>query len=95
MRYKISDMSQEMHELSNAVGLCDKTQLTIHIYPKMAPAKLWSSLWHEILHAMFEEAAIDIKEEEDLVADLERIQCSVFRDNPTLMKNLTRTLRSD
>ena len=93
MTYTIEDMSQDMHELSGAVGLCDKTQLTIHVYPKMAPAKQWSTLWHEILHSMFEESSIDVKDEEDIVGSLERIMCSVFRDNPTLLKNLTKVLR--
>lgn len=93
MQYTIEDMPQDMHELSGAVGLCDKTQLTIHVYPKMANAKKWSTLWHEILHAMFEESSIDSKYEEDIVGSLERIQCSVLRDNPTLIKNLIKVLR--
>ena len=93
MVYKIMEMPQEMHELSGAVGLCDKTQLTIHIYPKMADAKRWSTLWHEILHSMFEESSIDSKDEEDIVGSLERIMCAVFRDNPTLISNLVKGLR--
>jgi hypothetical protein len=86
-------MSEDMHELSGAVGLCDKTQLVIHVYPKMALAKQWSTLWHEVIHAMFEESSIDTKEEEEIVSALERIQCAVMKDNPTLVKNLIKVLR--
>jgi hypothetical protein len=45
---------------------------------------------------MFEESAINLKEdeEEDIVGHLERIQCGVFKDNPTLMKNLIGALRN-
>lgn len=95
MVYKILDMPEEMHELSEAMGLCDKQHLIIHIYPKQAQAKLWSTLWHEIKHAMFEESGMTLKgeEEEDIVGHLERMDCMVFRDNPTLMKNLIKVLR--
>jgi len=95
MRYSIEDMSDDMHELANALGLCDKTQLTIHIYPKQALPKLWATLWHEVKHAMHEESAINMKydEEEEYVSNMERIECSVFKDNPTLMKNLIKVLR--
>ena len=94
MKYTVAEMPVDMHELSGAVGLCDKTQLTIHVYPRMALAKQWSTLFHEVLHAMFEESSIDSKEEEEIVSALERIQCAVMRDNPTLMKNLIKVLRS-
>ena len=93
MRYAVLDMPEEMHELSGAVGLCDKSNLIIHVYPRMALAKQWSTLWHEVIHSMFEEASIDIKEEEEIVSALERIQCAVMKDNPTLVKNLIKVLR--
>ena len=96
MKYKVSEMTPEMHQMSEAHGLCDTTQLVIYINPKQDAKKQWSTLWHEILHGQFEEAPIQLKDadhEEMLVSHLERIQCLVFRDNPTLIRNLTKVLR--
>jgi len=76
--------------MSSILGLCDKTQLTIWVWEDQAPAKVWSTLWHEVKHAMFEESGINLKEdeEEDIVGHLERIEFSVFRDNPQFMRNM-------
>lgn len=96
MKYKIQLMSQEMQQMSEAHGLCDTTQLTIYINPNQSDKKKWSTLWHEVLHGQFEEAPIQLKDgdhEEMLVSHLERIQCLVFRDNPTFIRNLTKVLR--
>ena len=95
MKYRVIDMTQEMHEVSGAHGLCDTTQLIIYVNPNQSDKKRWSTLWHECLHAQFEESAMlkDKEDEEAIVSHLERIQCLVFKDNPTLMKNLTKVLR--
>jgi len=96
MKYRVQEMTTEMQQMSEAHGLCDVTQLIIYIDPKQDEKKKWSTLWHECLHGQFEEAPIQIKDgeqEEMLVSHLERIQCLVFRDNPTFIRNLTKVLR--
>lgn len=96
MKYRVLDMSPEMQQMSEAHGLCDVTQLIIYIDPRQDEKKKWSTLWHEVLHGSFEEAPIQLKDgeqEEMLVSHLERIQCLVFRDNPTFMRNLSKVMR--
>lgn len=94
MYYSVKHMSQDQHEMSNAVGLCAKAQNEILIYPDMHPSKVWSTLLHETYHAKMEEAAIPVNDhdEEMLVSHLERVGCSFIVDNWDFHVNLRKVL---
>lgn len=75
---------------SGYYGLCrtsPKTGIRIQIWDKGRRSR-WSTLWHELLHAMSE--ATNAKLTERQVRRLEVCMQRLCRDNPALMKKIVR-----
>ena len=74
---------------SGMYGVCRsrKTGLSIQLWDKGRRSR-WSTLWHELLHAM--SFATDAKLSEKQVVKLEHAFKSLCRKNPALVKKITR-----
>lgn len=67
-------------------GLCDKGKHVISIHPDQSPARLRSTLMHELLHALCDLTGVDDdKAEERIVTVTAPALLSLLRDNPKLL----------
>ena len=80
----VNAMSKVGDEGDNFYGLIDHTKGTITAYGDNRPKEMiWRTIWHEILHALFESFDItaDAKESERIIQQLAPAINSVIIDN--------------
>lgn len=69
-------------ELMN--GVHDREGLNIEIRVGMPIAREWQTVWHEVMHAIFDNAAFEIDNEEQVIEIVSNGIVQVLRDNPRL-----------
>ncbi len=89
--YKVSLKDREWYHESGKRGECDKNETKIWISEGMTVSRTVETFIHEILHAVYYEYGIqDEDEEERIVTALATGFSQVIKDNPELLKYLTR-----
>ena len=75
---------------ATSVGLCDNSNLVIHVLDGQHPVEEYDTLIHELLHAIWFIMAIDHGglDEESVVRRLASGLTGVFLDNPELLTYL-------
>jgi hypothetical protein len=84
--YKVDRWPSKAANAHNANGLCDPISAVIHVSEDRTGYDAIATLLHEILHAVFDMADIDPKQddEERIVTRLASALAQVWRDNPSL-----------
>lgn len=85
--YKVKRWTPQAAENTRALGLCDRDTCTILIKEGMAPQKEAEVLIHEVFHAAWDGAGLNLDEypsEERTVNGLGYTWLQVLRDNPEL-----------
>lgn len=86
--YAIKPWSQKAADNTRAYGMCDRATLVILIQEDLTPQKQAEVLLHEILHACYDNAGLNMEptlEEERVVNGMGYQLLQVIRDNPKLM----------
>ena len=76
------------------VGLIDYNGQTIDTYVGLQPTVEWINIWHEVLHAILNNAGIN-DHNEDLLNILAHGICNVLAENPSIHAPLSSAERAE
>lgn len=82
INYKVElKESVEVNEDKNYYGVCRLKDATIEISSSVNEQRQEQTLIHELMHAIFNEAGIEIEDEEDIVNRSSLVLYQVLKDN--------------
>lgn len=79
--YKIKREKNLMHDQREAYGSCDHKELVIKMNDSINDQRYNQTLIHEIMHAVFDEAGLDLDNEEDIVNRISLVWYQVLIEN--------------
>lgn len=79
--YKIKKVKNLVDDGEECFGICDRRDLAIKINDSINDQRYNQTLIHEIMHAVFDEAGLDLDNEEDIVNRISLVWYQVLIEN--------------
>lgn len=79
--YKITNEKNPHMDGAVCYGVCDQKELTITMNSDLNEQRYNQTLIHEIMHAVMDEAGLDLEDEEDIVNRISLVWYQVLTDN--------------
>lgn len=81
LTYEIKKEKNLIDDNQECFGVCDRRNLVIKMNDSINEQRYNQTLIHEIMHAVFDEAGLDLENEEDIVNRLSLVWYQVLTEN--------------